>query len=143
MVVQIIAGFVSAVAFAHIYHVPEKQLLRSGTVGGLGWVVFLLTKGPWGEIGAMFLAAITVAICSELLARNFKQPVVIFLIPGVIPLVPGGKAYLTMLSFLQNDYVEGLTLFVQTVFLAGAVAAGIIVASSVFRIFSRAKHVRG
>lgn len=140
---QLLAGFVSAVAFAHLFHVPKSQILRSGAVGGLGWAIFLLTKDSWGEVGGMFVAATTVAVLSELLARRWKQPVVIFLIPGVIPLVPGGKAYLTMLSFLQNDYLEGLELLVSTVFLAGAVAAGIILSSSVFRVYSRAKHVKG
>lgn len=142
MVVQMIAGFISAVTFAYIYRVPQSQLLRSGAVGGLGWIIFLTTKEPQGEIGAMFLAALAVSICSEFLARRFRQPVVIFLIPGVIPLVPGGKAYLTMLSFLQNDYAEGILLLVSTIFLAGAVAAGIIVASSVFRFYSSTKYVR-
>jgi uncharacterized membrane protein YjjB (DUF3815 family) len=143
MGVQLLAGFVSALTFAHLFHVPKDQIVRSGVVGGLGWAMFLLTKGDWGEIGGMFVAGTAVAVLSELLARKWKQPVVIFLIPGVIPLVPGGKAYLTMLSFLQNDYLEGLELLVSTVFLAGAVAAGIILASSVFRVYSRARHVKG
>lgn len=138
---QIVAGFISAVAFAYIYHVPTKQLFRSGVVGGLGWTIFLLARPEWGEIGSMFMAATIVGIVSEILARRLKQPVIVFLIPGVIPLVPGGKAYLTMLSFLQNDYAEGLLLLVSTVFLAGAVAAGIIVSSSLFRVYSRTKHV--
>ena len=103
MGVQLLAGFVSALTFAHLFHVPKDQIVRSGVVGGLGWAMFLLTKGDWGEIGGMFVAGTAVAVLSELLARKWKQPVVIFLIPGVIPLVPGGKAYLTMLSFLQND----------------------------------------
>lgn len=143
MGVQLLAGFVSAVAFAYLFHVPQEQIFRSGVAGGMGWAIFLLTKGGWGEIGGMFMAATVVAVLSEIMARRWRQPVVIFLIPGVIPLVPGGKAYLTMLSFLQNNYLEGLELLVSTVFLAGAVAAGIILASSVFRVYSRAKHHKG
>lgn len=142
MLIQMMAGFVSAAAFAYLYHVPNNQLSRCGLVGGLGWSIFLITRLRWGEIGGMFLAATAVAVISEILARKEKQPVVIFLVPGVIPLVPGGKAYLTMLSFLQNDYADGLELLVSTVFLAGAVAAGIILSSSAFRIYSRTRSMR-
>ncbi len=142
MIVQMIAGFVSAAAFAYLYHVPLPQIARSGFVGGTGWSIFLMARLRWGEIGGMFLAATAVAVISEILARKEKQPVIIFLVPGVIPLVPGGKAYLTMLSFLQNDYAQGLELLVSTVFLAGAVAAGIIVSSSAFRIYSRTRSIR-
>ncbi|HHY10857.1 MAG TPA: threonine/serine exporter, partial [Firmicutes bacterium] len=122
---------------------PPNQILRSGLVGGAGWLVFLLAKDILGEISAMFLAATVAAVLSETFARRIKQPVVVLLIPGVIPLVPGGKAYLTMLSFLQDDYIQGLELLVSTMFLAGAVAAGIILASSAFRIFHRANSLGG
>lgn len=140
MGVQAVAGFISAAAFSYLYRVPRYQIVRCGLVGGLGWLVFLGGRHIVGEIGAMFLASSLVAVCSELLARWVHQPVIVFLIPGVIPLVPGGKAYLTMLSFLRNDYVQGLELLVSTIFLAGAVAAGIILVSSVFRAISRTKH---
>lgn len=143
MWVQLLAGFVSTIAFAYLFRVPKEQVLRCGIAGGVGWAVYLLTKDHVGEIGGMFIAATTVAVFSEILARQWKQPVVIFLIPGVIPLVPGGKAYLTMLSFLQNEYLEGLELLVSTVFLAGAVAAGIILASSVFRVYHHARYFKG
>ena len=140
IVIQFVAGALAAVTFGYIFRVPAKQRLRCGIVGGLGWLIFLATRDNWGEIAGMFVAATCVAMLSELLARKYHQPVVVYLTPGVIPLVPGGKAYLTMLSFLQNDYTEGVVLFVTTLFLAGAVAAGIIVTSSIFSIYSRAKH---
>lgn len=141
MFIQAVFGFLSAMTFSYIFRVPANQHLLCGLVGGLGWTIFLGAQDNWGEIGGIFLAGMAVSLCSELLARKRKQPVVIYLIPGVIPLVPGGKAYLTMLSFLQNDYTEGIVLLVTTVFLAGAVAAGIIIVSSAFRVYSRAKHV--
>ncbi|NLJ73743.1 MAG: threonine/serine exporter [Firmicutes bacterium] len=140
MMIQAAAGFMSAAAFACLYRVPRHQIIRCGLVGGLGWLVLLLTGDYLGEIGAMFLASAVVAVCSEILARRVRQPVIVFLVPGVIPLVPGGRAYLTMLSFLRNDYVKGLELLVSTIFLAGAVAAGIILVSSIFRAISRTKH---
>lgn len=140
MIVQLIMGFLAAFTFGAIFRIPRSEGVRCGMVGALGWIVFLLTKEWWGEIAAMFLAGTAVAVWSELLARRHHQPVVVFLTPGIIPLVPGGKAYLTMLSFLQKDYTEGVILLVTTVFLAGAVAAGIIATSSVFRIYSRTKQ---
>jgi uncharacterized membrane protein YjjB (DUF3815 family) len=142
MLVQALIGFIGATAFAYIYRVPTRQLPYAGIVGSLGHVIFLLMRDKWGEVGGVFLAATMVAFFSEVLARRRRQPVLVFLIPAVIPLVPGAKAYLTMLSFLQDDYTGALVSFISTVLLAGAVAAGIIIASSIFRIYSRAKHVR-
>lgn len=142
MLVQALIGFMGAITFAVIYRAPTRQLPYAGMVGALGWIICLTTRERWGEIGGVFVAATAVAFCSEILARRRRQPVLVFLIPGVIPLVPGGPAYLTILSFLQNDYAEALVLLVSTGLLAGAVAAGIIIASSVSRMYSRAKYVR-
>jgi len=137
-----LVGFLGAVTFSYIYRVPAKQRIYAGVVGSMGWTIFLTMRNPWGEPLGMFVAAIAVAVFSELLARKRQQPVLVFLIPGVIPLVPGGKAYLTMLSFLREDYTEALISLVSTILLAGAVAAGIIIASSTFRIYSRTKYLR-
>ncbi|NMB21270.1 MAG: threonine/serine exporter [Firmicutes bacterium] len=142
MLIQAIIGFMGAITFAYIYRAPRDQLVYAGVVGAVGWTICLVTSEAWGELAGVFFAATSVALCSEILARRRHQPVLVFLIPGVIPLVPGAKAYLTMLSFLQQDYTEAIILLVSTLLLAGAVAAGIIIASSVFRTYSRAKHVR-
>lgn len=141
MFLQFLYGGLAAITFGAIFRIHSSQYLRCGLVGGLGWVIFLITKDIWGEIAGMFVAATLVAVLSEIFARRFAQPVVVFLTPGVIPLVPGGKAYLTMLSFLQNDYAEGVVLLVTTLLLAGAIAAGIILTSSIFRMYSQAKRV--
>ena len=142
MVTQILAGFVGALTFSYIYRVPASQRMYAGAVGSLGWTISLSARQGGGELLGVFLAAIAVAVCSEVLARRRQQPVLVFLIPGVIPLVPGGKAYLTMLSFLQQDYVDAVVLLVSTILMAGAVAAGIIITSSTFRVYSRTKYLR-
>jgi uncharacterized membrane protein YjjB (DUF3815 family) len=142
MLVQIAMGFLAALTFAYIFRVPPRQSVRCGFVGGLGWAVYLSGQGRFGEVGAVFLAATGVAVLSEVLARRHHEPVIVFLTPGIIPLVPGSKAYLTMLSFVQQDYTQGVVLLVTTVFFAGAIAAGIIITSSIFRNFSRTKHNR-
>lgn len=142
MLIQALIGFVGAITFAYIYRVPASQSIYAGLVGAVGYSVFLLTPQSWGDIGAVFMGATAAAICSEILARRRRQPVLLFLIPGVIPLVPGGQAYLTMLSFLQKEYAEAFASLVSTLLAAGAVAAGIILASSIFRIYSSAKHGR-
>lgn len=139
MLVQLVMGFLAALTFGAIFRVPAGQRLRCGMVGGLGWTAFLALEGRLGEVGAVFFAATAVAVSSELLARRQHQPVIVFLTPGIIPLVPGSKAYLTMLSFVQKDYTQGVVLLVTTLFLAGAIAAGIIITSAVFRNFSRTK----
>lgn len=141
MVMTVLAGFAAAAAFAVVYRVPKSEIFLCGVAGGCGWLAFCGARGV-GEVGAYFLAAAAAALLSEILARVRSQPVIVYLIPGVIPLVPGGMAYTTMLKFLQNEYGAGLELLAATFFAAGAVAGGITVVSSAFRAFGSTKNRR-
>lgn len=125
-----------------MYRVPRRQILRCGLVGAAGSLVFTLSLAV-GPVGAYFLAAATVSLLSEIGARIAREPVIVFLTPGVIPLVPGGGAYTTMLSFLQGDYLTGFEQLATTVFAAGAIAGGITVVSSMFRAVYRPRRKIG
>ncbi|NLY10843.1 MAG: threonine/serine exporter [Firmicutes bacterium] len=136
MIIIMIASFIGSIAFAVLYRIPKRLLIISGLVGMLGMATSEMAALYVNQVTAIFIGATTTALISELFARWIREPSILFLIPGIFPLVPGGKAYMTMLSFLRNDYVTGIEELASTVFMAGAIAGGIIVVSSVFR-FSR------
>ncbi len=48
------------------------------------------------------IASMIVCLWSELMARKLKAPTNIFMIPGIIPLLPGGTLYYTMEAMLQK-----------------------------------------
>jgi len=108
MMIQLLAGFVSAAAFAYLYNV------RKGTFPTAVWWGSGLVHIPhlpaemgrsWGYVLSWYSGRRT--------ERDFStsQKTACYNIPGPggNTLVPGGKAYLTMLSFLQNDYAAGLS----------------------------------
>ena len=98
-------------------------------------MLLLLQASSLNPVVATFVAACSIGALSEFLARWKKQPVSIFLIPGFIPLVPGRYAYMTMRSFVESDLITGLSLAVHTLSLAGAIAFGIFLSGTLYRIF--------
>ena len=121
---------------AALYRVPKKLIPWGGLCGGIGGSMLLLLQSSFlGPVVATFVAACLVGGLSEFLARLKKQPVSIFLIPGFIPLVPGRYAYMTMRSFVESDLITGLSLAVHTLSLAGAIAFGIFLSGTLYRIF--------
>ena len=85
-----------------------------------------------GEVLAMFLAACGLCLVSELLARRMKTPVTTFLICALIPLVPGGGMYYTMLAIIQGNTMSALETGIHTLGCAGALALGIALTSAFF-----------
>lgn len=47
----------------------------------------------FGKVGASFLGSLILGLMSHTMSRRYKRPVIIFIVPGIIPLVPGGAAY--------------------------------------------------
>lgn len=129
-----IYSFFATVGFAVFLNAPKSTLLPGGLAGGIGWAVFyylvMLTEN---DILSNFVAALLVSYISEILARKLKQPAIIFIIPGIIPLVPGLGMYNTMLYLVQNDYNNAIAKGADVLFVGGAISLGILVVTSLVR----------
>lgn len=129
-----IYSLIATVGFAVFLNAPKSTLIPSGFAGGLGWAVFYyLVKLTGNDILSNFVAALLVSCISEILARKLKQPAIIFVIPGVIPLVPGLGMYNTMLYLVQRDYSNAVAKGADVLFVGGAISLGILVITSLVK----------
>lgn len=130
---QVAFAGVSALGYGILINVPIGVLPMSAFTGALGWAVYLAVVYFFGnKISASFFAAVCVAISAGIWSRRQRTPVIVYLVPGIIPLVPGANAYYAMQGFLRDDYSLGIQNLVQTVFLAGAIAIGSMAGSIPF-----------
>ena len=89
-----------------------------------------------GDAVRYFFAAAFVTVYAEIFARIKKTPTTSFLVSGIIPLVPGGALYNTMKYALNSDWLSFGETAIYTVQLAMAIAAGIMVVSSLIRVIT-------
>jgi uncharacterized membrane protein YjjB (DUF3815 family) len=105
-------------------------------VGMLGWVVFqTMTANGASLTLSTFVAATTVSMMSQFLSIYLRVPSTNFSVSGIIPLVPGSKAYKAMLAFVNGENLDGVQLVTLTAFAAGAIAAGLILGISIFSVW--------
>ena len=125
--IQLPAAFIGTVGFSALFGAPRKYYVDCGIVGMLGWAVYLLTAtaAPQHVVGAAFLGALTVAAVSSVLAVVRKCPTTVFLICGIIPLVPGGgifwTAYYLVSDQLRLAATTGFTALKVTIAIAGGI----------------------
>ncbi|MBQ9572914.1 MAG: threonine/serine exporter family protein [Acidaminococcaceae bacterium] len=130
-----IFAFLATVAFGVLFQGPKRILWRSGLIGALGWVVFIGLKESFSvhSFSANFLATVLIALVSEIFARIWKEPVTVFEIPAIIPLVPGFGMYRGM-NYILQDYVGyGSEVLLGAAMDACAIALGVMMVSGVFR----------
>jgi uncharacterized membrane protein YjjB (DUF3815 family) len=133
LLIESVLTFAAIIGFGIIFSVPRRALLLGGGIGVITWLV-LQTGTAIGasSVIATVMASLTAATIAHLLAKKIRIPVTTLSIPGILPLVPGSRAYFTMLSFVEGEYIQGLEYGVETMLQAGAIAAGLVLALSIF-----------
>ena len=138
MILQTIGAFIAVVAVAVTFGVPRKFLAYSGLVGAVGWLVYLLIKDAgWSEVSSMFFAAMMVSLISHSFARILKAPVTLFLISGILPLVPGVGMYRIVYNIISNNSGLASYYFRETILIAGMISLAIFIMDTIFRIFQK------
>ena len=140
---QFIFSFLSTVGFSIIFNVPKKSIFYASLIGGIGWTIYFHLKNVTSSIMfALFIASIVIGILGEIFARIDKKPVTIFVIPGIVPLVPGYGVYLTMLNLINNDFFKFAKIGTETLFSSGAISIGIILVPSLSRLLKSKKRIK-
>ena len=83
--------------------------------------------------GHLRIRAIFSSVYSEVMARIRKYPAISYLVVSIFPLIPGASVYYTMNYAVRGDMnsfgIQGM----HTIAIAGVIAVGILLASTVFR----------
>ncbi|MDZ7835931.1 MAG: threonine/serine exporter family protein [Alkalibacterium sp.] len=117
----LLAAFVATFGFGVMYNVPTRTLFASSISGALGAVrtyviafqfEFVLFVGA----GA---ASFLIAFFSQWFARHYRMPVIVFAVPAIIPLVPGGSAYNMMRAFIEGNSELALMYGTETFLVSG------------------------
>jgi uncharacterized membrane protein YjjB (DUF3815 family) len=124
---HLLLSFLAAAAFGIIFNAPKTSLIQSGFVGMLGWIIYILfTMNGADAVNATLIASFVIAVASQVFAKLYRTPIIIFIVAGIIPLVPGGMAYDAMRNFVENDYNIALALAAKAFLISGAIAMGIV-----------------
>lgn len=135
---QALTSMVASAAFGFIFNSPAKLLPQCGFVGMLGWLVYYtgVTFG-YDVVLSTLAAAFVVSVISQLFARIYKSPIIVFSVAGIIPLVPGGLAYDAMRNVVEDQYDTAVQLAVKAFMISGAIAIGLIFSEVVNRMIAR------
>ena len=135
--VQILMGGLGTLGFNILFHIRGKKLLLATLGGVISWAVYLaLEPLIASESIRYFLAAATITVYGEILARRMKTPTTTVLVPSIIPLIPGSALYYTMNYALNQQWSDFARQAFYTLQLALALAVGIIAVTTAVRLIT-------
>ena len=133
--IQVLMGYLGSLGFNILFNIRGRKLFIASLGGFISWTVFLLLEPLFpGEPIRYFWAAAAITVYGEVFARIEKTPTTTFLVPSVIPLIPGGSLYYTMNYALNEEWAAFTNKAFYTLQLAMALALGIIAVTTAVRL---------
>ena len=133
---ECIACFVSCVGFAILFNIHGPGGLLCALGGTLTWIVYsLILRFSGNDIPAYFFATVTASVYAEVMARIRKYPAISYLVVSAFPLIPGAGVYYTMNYAVRADMERFAAQGMHTIAIAGVMAVGILLASTMIRLW--------
>lgn len=141
LAVTAIASFVGCVGFFIVFNIHGPGGFLCALGGLITWVAYsLMVKLGINDVMAYFIATMIAALYSESMARLRKYPAISYLLISVFPLIPGAGIYYTTNHLVRGDMASFASVGGKTIAIAGAMAVGILLISTVFRLITLRKN---
>lgn len=138
---ELCAAFIACLGFTIEFNIHGRGAVLCAAGGIVTWLTYRLMQNVGGNILACFVATAVASLYAEILARIRKYPTISYLVVSLIPLVPGAGIYYTMNYIVQGNMQLATEQGGITIASAGAIAVGILLVSTVFRlIITKLQH---
>ncbi len=116
-----------------IFRVRKKDIFLGVLIGFISFYTAYLLEFT-GILASIFIGTINVVIFSKIFSKISKSPQIVFLIPGLVMLVPGSKAFIGLSSVFGDSSVDTPSnMWIQVAFILMGIIGGLLFAGS-FRI---------
>lgn len=135
-------SFMASYFFALIYDAPKKLFIPAGLAGASGYMVHFLFNLSFqmDTIYTSLLGSLSLGLISHILSRLLKAPVVIFMIPGIIPLVPGSLAFRATQELVTLNFTDAGNTFIRAILIAGSIALGLLISDQLSKTLNIRKY---
>ncbi|MDR1953569.1 MAG: threonine/serine exporter family protein [Clostridiales Family XIII bacterium] len=137
LVLFLLFGICTTLGFCILFNAPRKLIPIICAIGGVG--MFSMAAGvtmEYGTIITAFIGSCIVAILAECSSRAGRDATTVFILPGIIPFVPGAAIYKTMENILYRDFASATSNGTETFAIAGSIAVALILIASITRLFT-------
>ena len=135
LLIQFVYAIFATCGFTIIFRVPPKTIPVCMLIGGLAWSCYqVCVYYGSSPVISCFIASCLVGLLSDICSRLCKEAATIFIIPGMICLVPGYNIFYTMEALLGSELRDAANVGSQTLLMAGAIAAGLLVIGAVIKV---------
>ena len=134
--ITVLASLVGCIGFAIQFNVHGPGILLCALGGTITWFAYCVAYNNTHDVVmSNLLAAIVASVYAEIMARVRKYPAISYLVVSLFPLLPGAAVYFATNSIVTGDMDGFASKATQTIAIAGALAIGILIVSTIVRLW--------
>lgn len=135
MIYDTILMLFASLGFSMIMGTKRRHYITCAILGSVSFCISsqLLEITDSILITSVISSAIS-SIASQTIARTAKAPATIFLLPSILPLVPGRRFFYAISSALAQNNDNAVVYFMQTIEYTAGISTGIMLGSSLCKI---------
>ena len=139
--IQVAASLVGCIGFFILFNVHGSGAILCALGGAAAWSAYCLAENLGaGLLLCYFVATLVAASYSEIMARIRKSPAIAYLVISIFPLIPGAGIYYTTNHLVVGDMSSFAAQGKQTIAIAGVIAVGILMVSTIVRLWNEWKQ---
>lgn len=136
--VVLLTSLVATFGFAILFNNKYRHLIIVSLCGLFSTAAYLFSEIRFDStfVGVM-VGSVVATLLAEVLARTLKSPTTVFLIPAIIPFVPGASLFFMMYNLINGNITDFLSRLGVLLEASLGIAVGIILASVAAQIIIR------
>jgi uncharacterized membrane protein YjjP (DUF1212 family) len=127
--VYLLAAVAAGLAFTLTLRARSRDAVMMCAATTLALGARELAAGVFGDEAAVFVAALVIGVVGGLVGWRLRRSPLVFIVPGVLMLVPGSAGFTSALQLLANQTVSGIAAAFDTFVTAMSIAYGLMVAT--------------
>jgi uncharacterized membrane protein YjjP (DUF1212 family) len=125
----VLAAVAAGLAFTVTLRAESRTAPVMCSAAVLAVVAYAVGKELLGAPAGVFLAALAIGVYGGLIGALLRRSPLIFIVPGVLMLVPGSAGFRSLLQLLTGQTIGGINAGFNTFVTAMAIAYGLMVAT--------------
>jgi uncharacterized membrane protein YjjP (DUF1212 family) len=127
--VDIAAAALVGLAFVVTLRAPTRDVVWTCGAAVLAIVANLIATKALGKIAGVFVAGLLVGLAGNAIARHFRRSPLVFVVPGLLMLIPGTMGYWSAVNLTAGRTVKGIDTAFDTFVSLLAIAYGLLAAT--------------
>lgn len=142
--IQLAMALIGTIGFSMMCSLRPRLIFVSSLGGMACWAAFLVAERFMPGVFMPSLAASAfAAVCAEQMARTFKAPATIFLVPAIIVLVPGSSLFYTMSWTVRRQWEMAGQYGYRTIGYVLGISIGVSIVLALYTMIGNLKRGRG